>query len=467
MQPSICAVLFQEKSSGPDEVRHLVCNTCGSRFHGISIPTRKKLLESACGNEVVDSLRLGSFLVASRANSERPLSNNFPALVAALFNLKRAHWKYGVYFVFSLEADGCDDVEGESKVFAFNLTRLMDGSADHPIPDEVLNMQQSLNKLYEQELSAIENGGGCDMCFPRIIIKHHNGGPVKWSSNRSGICVINRDIRDLQEQLRRRGFISDADVADRSGDPADVFLTSFLLVPLSNHNRSTLVIGKFSIVIDIVQSIRHFFSDGIEIIVHSFSGYAEWSTAQLLREVARGSWGVVRPETALIACEELIAPRHEASDSGLPTVEELSSVAHVASYSVSQSSFADDNSDLEGDMNVKCQNNFGEANAPDSKVQAALSHCSDDEEDVLPPIPKPARVATRGSITRARSASNVQTAAPPCEGVKDDEGQSSMMSDISLMWKEMFCDIDESNIWEKMIDISIESGDNVIRRSYN
>jgi hypothetical protein len=35
------------------------------------------------------------------------------------------------------------------------------------------------------------------------------------------------------------------------------------------------------------------------------------------------------------------------------------------------------------------------------------------------------------------------------------------------MWKEMFCDIDESNIWEKMIDISIESGDNVIRRSYN
>lgn len=193
-----CTVLFQEKSSGPDETRHLICNTCGSNFHGISVPTRKKLLASACGEELVASLQRGSFLVASRANSERALSNNFPALVEALFKLKRAHWKYGVYFVFSFGVEGVDDLEGESKVFALNLTRLMDGSSDHPIPDEVLSQQQALSDSYKQEIA--ESDGDCCPCFPRVTVTHHNGGPVKWSSYRSGMCVVYKELFFLQEQ---------------------------------------------------------------------------------------------------------------------------------------------------------------------------------------------------------------------------------------------------------------------------
>jgi hypothetical protein len=483
------AVLFQETLSVLNETRHLVCNTCGGNFHGISIPTRKKLLSSVCGEELAASLQTGSFLVASRSNSERAVSTNFPALVAALFKLKRAHWKYAVYFVFSFGVPGEDDLEGDSKVFALNLTRLMDGSADCPIPDEVLSQQQLLRESSERE-AGTESKLSSDSdhsvpCFPTVIIKHHNGGPVKWSSYRSGMLVVDQEALLLQQQLQQRGFESDTDAANRTGDPAAVFLSSFLVIPLSP--TSCLIVGKFSIVMEIVQSIRHMFEDGSEIVVFSYSGYAEWSKAQLLREIARGSWGVVRPDTALIACEELIhpSPAYTAADtascpSAYPSLDDLSCVPKVASHSVNQSCCARDWDDrqqeehnTETNDSVKAQGG-AEGSEVDSKVLLALAHDSDDDGD-LPPIPKPARTATRGSITRARSASNTAAfadASSPDMYLDEKEGkqqqQQQQVDDLlSAMWREMFSDLDEGNIWDKMIEISMESGDNVIRQSYS
>lgn len=481
----ISPVLFQERSSKPDESRHLICNTCGSHFHGIAVPTRKKLLSSACGEEVAASLQRGSFLVASRANSERPLSNNFPALVEALFKLKRAHWKYGVYFVFSFGVPDVDDVEGESKVFALNLTRLMDGSSDHPIPDEVLNQQQALCSMYDGEMEVCDAvDGGSKLSFPRVNITHHNGGPVKWSSYRSGMCVVYKEIHSLEELLRQRGFVSDSTAAERTGDPAAVFLTSFLLIPLSSE--SCFVMGKFSVVVDLVQSIRHLFADGEEIGLFSFSGYAEWTKAQLLREIARGSWGVVRPEVALVACAEIISPSFSIDEkendddcmSAYPSVDELSSAAQVASYSLLQSSVASDDPapsqqhDQQHEHYSKDRSkSHGGKSRSFSDVDGKAAACEVDEgdEDELPPIPQAARAraATRGSMTRARAASNglaqCGAAAAPCSG---DPPSGSHKVGFSI-WSEMFLEMDEGNIWDKMINISMESDDNVIRRSYN
>jgi len=483
-------VLFQEKSSGPDEIRHLICNTCGTRFQGICVPTRKKLLASACGEELVASLQVGSFLVASRSNSERPfIAENFPALVAALFKLKRAHWKYSVYFVISIGVTEVDDLEGESKICALNLTRLMDGSADHPIPDEVLNQQQVLAESYRrmQEATCASTGQDTDSVeklqpsFPRIIIKHHNGGPVKWSSNRTGMCAVGKDLFQLQEKLRQRGFVSDTETIGANADPSEVFLSSFLLIPL--FNQSTLVVGQFSLIVDLVQSIRHLFADDSEIEIFSFSGFAEWKTAQLLREIARGSWGVVSPEIARIACEELMGPCHDQGNdttTAYPSLEELHSVGHVASYSVSQSSFAGE-MDVEVDQGHLKDESMHEGPdqsqgmKDDVKVSVSKAQVSesfpDNDDDELPPIPKPVRVATRGSITRARSASSVQTAAPPGGdgNMIDRQKQSNSMDVVSseTTWRDYFSGINESVMWEKMIDISVESGDNVIRRSYN
>lgn len=459
----------------PNETRHFICNTCGADFRGLSIPTRKKLLSSVCGEVIADSLQTGSFLVASRSNSERPVSTNFPALVAALFKLKRAHWKYGVYFIFSFGIPNVDDVEGDSKVFALNLTRLMDGSRDHPIPDEVLHQQQVLKEREAQEEEMkeeeVEKEQKKDLKkkssfrrFPRVVIKHHNGGPVKWSSYRAGMFVVEKEAQYVEEQLRRRGFESDGDAASRSGDPAAVFLSTFLLIPLVES--SCLVVGKFSLVMEMVQALRYMFADGSEVVVFSFSGYAEWTKAQLLREVARGSWGVVAPQTALIACEELINPSIAAYPTAHlpPSLEELSGVAKVASSSVGQSCNASDE--------------IATTEEKESKVMLALQHDSDDDDDddVLPPIP-PAVRSTTGSISRARSASNpaasaASASASCCDDMKDveiDGGQvdaAKVSSSTISMWRETFSDIEEENIWRKMIEISIESGDNIIRQSY-
>ena len=427
-----------------------------------------------CGEEVSASLQAGSFLVASRSNSERTVSTNFPALVAALFKLKRAHWKYGVYFVFSFGFPDIDDVEGDSKVFAFNLTRLMDGSSERPIPDEVLNQQQMVREAQEEEEEEEKENDGrlCEApSFPRVVIKHHNGGPVKWSSHRSGMFVVNKETLYVEEQLRRRDFVSDVDAAARSGDPAAVFLSSFHLIPLSE--TSCLVLGRFSLIMEIVQSLRHMFADGSEIVVFSFSGYAEWTKAQLLREVARGSWGVVHPQTALVACDELLNPSHTVHPTAHPpSLEELSAVAKVASNSVRQSCNASETL-CEQQENSNTTQESMEPQVEDSKVLLASHQKSDDgdEDDSLPPIPQPVRIATRGSVTRARSASN--TAALACSGTHsdsrdnaDDVESATGLSSLSV-WRDVFCDIDESNIWDKMINISIESGDNLIRQSYS
>lgn len=465
----------------------------------------------------------------------------------ALLKLKRAHWKYGVYFIISFGVPGIDDLEGDSKVFALNLTRVMDGSADRPIPDEVLMQQQSLRGAQTQPHGGDLNSEDAanTPTFPRVTIRHHNGGPVKWSSYRSGMLVVECGKVYLQEQLRQRGFVSE-------GTPGALFLTSFMLMAISES--STLLVGKFSVVMDIVRDIQHLFADDSDIVVFSYSGFAEWTKAQLLREVARGSWAVVRPDTALAACEKLLNPsashRVSSSDSACasayPSAQELSSGARVASHSVRQSRHAGDTVEEELKQHPTKYSRPAAASvamSPDELPSSSQGSSMDvdvdeDEEDDLPPIPLSAKRATR-SITRARSASNTPAMASACaddiktddmeEGGYEEDGsslgppklervrgsltrarsasncadtpykratpaytrarsasntaamasaatstpdhdekeeKSNFNKSVNATCKEAFSDIEEGNLWEKMIDISIESGDNIIKQSY-
>ena len=411
---------------------------------------------------------MGSFLVASRSNSERSVSLNFPALVAALFRLKRAHWKYSVYFIISFGGEDFEDLEGETKVYALNLTRLMDGSSECPIPDEVLHQQQifkesqvSKNSTCYGCIQGVGSGSGSvSPAFPRISIKHHNGGPVKWSSFRSGMFVVGKEILYLEEQLRMRGFESDVDNTKSSGEP--LFMSSFSLISLSPY--STLVIGKFSVVMEIVDAVRFMFADGSEVVVFSFSGYAEWTYAQLLREVARGSWGVVSRDIAAIACDEFMNPSHITTSFSYPSVDELKAVPRVASSYMNEKQVVIDSVQDEQEVesnNDKIYDEEGEG----EKISGGEKY-DNESEDELPPLPKPVRMASRGSSTRGRSASTTLAALDVNNSDSSDVKQYQGHGEQSYNWREMFVGIDEGNIWDKMIEISIESGDNIIRQSY-
>jgi hypothetical protein len=368
------------------------------------------------------------------------------------------------------------------------------------------------------------------------------------------MCLVGRDVEYLTEHLRQRGFESDTTAATRSSNPAATFILSFIVHPLSP--TSSLIIGKFSIIIEIVRSILHLFPDGREVNVFSFSGYAEWTKAELLREIARGSWGVISPQVTSIACEELLDPTPIECLCAHPSAEEMSSVAHVASYSAKQSTCASDDAeesnaksgsstgagagagvedhhekvmtafDMESsssdcDMDVEDStadamppipalvrvgmdrsasafNIYRPAPSQDSSddtrgtfMRAAsapiipdrmdLASSSDDDDDDLPPYPPYRAYAesvrpSRGSVCSARSASNVQTAraasnvqtAVPISDTDHTNQNSKFDHNHGISYlRRLFSEVDEGNIWDIAIGLSIESGDNVIRRSYN
>ena len=48
-------------------------------------------------------------------------------IFASLLELKRAHWRYSAYLVFSVSGEGDGDADDDT-ILALNLTRLMNNS---------------------------------------------------------------------------------------------------------------------------------------------------------------------------------------------------------------------------------------------------------------------------------------------------------------------------------------------------
>ena len=229
------------------------CGVCGSEFQGIIRPNPVDIFESYVGREIVTSLSNYSLLVSAQdlSGRELPDANN---ILIMLLRLKRAHWTRAVYFIFSYDADEM----GDGVIRALNLTRLMDGSAQSPIPDEVLFAQER---------------------FPHYNIHHFNGGPVLWGSYRSGMCILSNDAIE-------------AAVALMGTDD---------LIVIEKCRDLKLVIGKFSLLLDFLDSIPH---DKLPspCPVFSFSGYAQWTRLQLLGEIQRGSWRVTSKDVGISTC---------------------------------------------------------------------------------------------------------------------------------------------------------------------
>ena len=189
----------------------LTCGVCDTLFKNVQSPDRRNILEYECGSDIVKALNQFCILVATRSSSERVVPNlerNY--LITAFLNLMRNHWKYGAYFVFAYNNDEYGDIRG------VNFTRLMDGSTDKPIPDEVLFAQEE---------------------YPWIQFNHYNGGPVAWSTSRLAMCVVN--IACLPPHMRTNECASnETETAPSSIRPPSPTTSS--TTPVSDTNTDTI-----------------------------------------------------------------------------------------------------------------------------------------------------------------------------------------------------------------------------------
>jgi hypothetical protein len=251
--------LAASASSGGSRDRHLSCGVCGVPFRGVTPPDIVGMVESLVGAEVVSLLGLQSLLVATRSSSERVVPAMSRQMFFMLLNLKRAHWKYSVYFIYKYDRE--DSTHGVIR--ALNLTRLMDNSSEKPIPDEILFARAE---------------------YPWMHILHFNGGPVKWGSLRTGLVLLGV------------GIGAGALAAAEEGEEDE-------LIILPRTETSTIIIAKFSVLARYLK--EHYsaaYTEGSPLTVYTFSGYAQWNRLQLLGEINKGSWGVVDP--ALLPEEE-------------------------------------------------------------------------------------------------------------------------------------------------------------------
>jgi hypothetical protein len=272
--------------------------------------------------------------VTSRTKSERrlPERGNIPPLLAAFFELKSAHWRYGVYLIFHFVK--LDDGSGEEPVLAINLTRPQSGSREEPIPDEVLR------EISEAEGIALFDSSGSAESRAPIRIRHHNGGPVHWSSIRTATYVVNisREIVSAlyfslssEPHLPPPLWFPLYETTNPAAEPSAQF-TIWSLSP-----SSSLLIGRFAEVLSFVRHLsqtplphlnhRSPSACGAQFLVNSYSGYAQWSRAQLVQELSDlHGWGVVVPDDTLRVCGEYL---ESAQPPAPPQSEEKESASAV------------------------------------------------------------------------------------------------------------------------------------------
>jgi hypothetical protein len=112
---------------------------------------------------------------------------------------------------------------------------------------------------------------------PQVSILHHNGGPVKWGAAPWGaVAATNEQAAEKRRKLE--------------GEGVDEVLAQSHILP--REGGRCVFISVLPCALQFALEIHEAASSSSSTTLHSFSGYAEWSRAQLLQEIERGSWGV-------------------------------------------------------------------------------------------------------------------------------------------------------------------------------
>lgn len=272
------------------ETRHLTCEVCGSQLRDVLIPSRNELLMNACG-DAAKRLSNNCLLVSTRISSERTIPE-VGHLLSLMLQLKLAHWKYGVYFVFEFTVDE----NGEGIIRALNLSRPMDGSRDKPIPDEVLHFQNEF--------------------FNNIQVTHFNGGPVLWSSHRSACLSMTSTYSEIVQHIK---ILHNLNINMIIKNEHEIFIIGKLVdvkefvsiifhhdSPLLNTtaiaSSTTTTTTTTNTNTNAITAAGSPFSGVLppqKLQMFTFSGYAQWTNTQLLGEIQRQSWNVIGADVAV------------------------------------------------------------------------------------------------------------------------------------------------------------------------
>jgi len=293
------------------EQRHLRCQACRAVFRGVTPPSGTEILSRMVGPEIAGGIREGSLLVATRQMS-RPLHVAHGAnqsVVESWFHLRRAHWMYSVYYVYKVvepcvtgelgEPDGEVEEsrdamrrrdESTGAVYALNLTRqqALQGCGGG------VNSRRCCNSLPSSVADILGRSPSCCM-------EHHVGGPVEWGLARGHQALLLEET-PKEDEVRLRAasrpksqsgwrWASAVKEAVRRRRSEAHLPDGARCVTYGNGQR--VVVGRTD------GMVEHCESAGIQNRLISFSGYARWGKDQLLREIARGSWGVISKDDAL------------------------------------------------------------------------------------------------------------------------------------------------------------------------
>ena len=234
-------------SSGSAESRHVTCSVCSSTL-SVAPPSRHSLLSELVGEKMTNRLVAGELLVASPAMSSRKAHLRLPFPLAALFELKLAHWRRAVYLITEVADVAEDDADAPP---AAPVVRIHGVNVSRPIVEA-----ERLPREVADAVAASVDGGGEGL----YEIAHHNGGPVEWGSCVTALLALVPPDTPVPDGVRVL--------------------------------HGGLAHGPLAAVLELAQAQAAALATGQPVRVRTFSGFAQWTSTQLLGEVARGDWGV-------------------------------------------------------------------------------------------------------------------------------------------------------------------------------
>mmetsp|Transcript_54258 Transcript_54258/g.129329 ORF Transcript_54258/g.129329 Transcript_54258/m.129329 type:complete len:430 (+) Transcript_54258:89-1378(+) len=245
-------------SNHPEEVRredrHTRCGVCKAKFN---IPPQDRATMMAdLAHVSTDEVSPGLLLITSKTSGELNSAvgaTEINILFRAYIEAKAQHFRQAVYLL--TDVGGTASPSGEDAVYGVNLCRALE------VPD----------------VSALE-----DAASEKVIQKHRqlgievlwmNGGPVAPRRVTAIVCVryMPTDARQRSISQRNLHMVLSGVESVLCGGMTDI------LAAAAEEVRCATAAGA-----------------GVEkprLVVLAWAGFAQWSRAQLLGELARGSWG--------------------------------------------------------------------------------------------------------------------------------------------------------------------------------
>lgn len=235
------------------EDRHLICNVCKSRFD-LPPQDRASMMAELAGVQP-HMVVPGVLLVTTRtqAQSSSPDAAGLNLALRAYVECKAAHFREAVYVLTEVRpalerGDGGSDV-----VLGVNLSRRLQSVPKFSVLEGTVDEAT----LREHERQGVE-------------VVWMNGGPVEPRTVTAMFCVTRMAPEQRAQALARFPGVRELVSDPAGGDQA--------LIHGSMHGVLACA----------AEEIRH---GARSAVVLAWAGFAQWSRAQLLGEMARGSWG--------------------------------------------------------------------------------------------------------------------------------------------------------------------------------